>query len=123
MEKGKEDKEVFAGLGNKIQVLGEDGKMTEIEIDIHSRKEQEDYPKGFPIKLIIPFKPNHIELCHKDKKRKCVECDNFFKLRATNPFHKTAYCEIGKKSVNIVSDKSRACAKIKVVKFLLKDLI
>lgn len=49
-------------------------------------------------------------------KKKCVECEQFYKLRSKNTYHKTAYCNIGEKSVNIISDKSIACSKIQAAK-------
>lgn len=52
----------------------------------------------------------------KEKSKKCVDCEQFYKLRAKNTYHKTAYCNIGEKSVNIISDKSIACSKIQAAK-------
>lgn len=57
------------------------------------------------------------------KVRKCVECEQFCKLRSKDPYHKTVYCKTGEKSVNIISDKSIACDKIKPVQFMFIDLI
>lgn len=119
--KEESNKETYEGIGNKIYVQDENGKM--VEITISKDKESGNLPKGFPVKLVIPFKPSHLEFCHKDKKRKCVECENFYKLRQLNPFHKTAYCKTGEKSVNIISDKSIACDKIKPIQFMFTDLI
>lgn len=50
------------------------------------------------------------------EKKKCVECEQFYKLRATDPYHRTVYCCIGEKSVNIISDKSVACSKFSEAK-------
>lgn len=52
----------------------------------------------------------------KEKSKKCVDCERFYKLRATIVYHKTAYCNIGEKSVNMISDKSIACSKFQPVK-------
>ena len=52
----------------------------------------------------------------KEKPKKCVECELFYKLRATDPYHRTVYCNIGEKSVNIICDKSVACKKIQPIK-------
>lgn len=51
-------------------------------------------------------------------KNKCVECELYYRLRVNNPYHKTAYCEVGSKSVNMISDKSIACENFKMRKSL-----
>lgn len=52
----------------------------------------------------------------KEKTKKCAECEQFYKLKTKNMYHKTAYCNIGEKSVNVISDKSIACTKIQPIK-------
>lgn len=52
----------------------------------------------------------------KEKSKKCVDCEQFYKLRATKVYHKTAYCNIGEKSVSMISDKSIACLKFQPAK-------
>lgn len=59
----------------------------------------------------------------KEKSKRCAECEQFYKLRTTTIYHKTAYCHIGEKSVNIISDKSIACKKIQTVKQFKETLI
>lgn len=66
--KEESNKDTFAGIGNKVYVQDENGKM--VEMTIPKDKESGNLPKGFPVKLVIPFKPSHLEFCHKDKKKK-----------------------------------------------------
>lgn len=43
--------------------------------------------------------------------KRCVECCKYYSLRNSNPYHKTAYCSLGGKSVSTNTNKSIACDK------------